>query len=54
MSYLYEMERKGKRARQRRDRERECVREQWEEVESVVKATIAENLIVGIRIGLRW
>jgi hypothetical protein len=56
LSYLYETERRGKRARQQRDRERECVREggwQREEVASVVKMTVEENRIVGIRIGLR-
>jgi hypothetical protein len=56
MSYLYEMERRGKRARQRRDREREGVREGgWlrEEVASVVKMTVEENGPFGIRIGLR-
>ncbi len=46
MPYLYETERRGKRARQRRDREREGVRERGllrEEVASVVKMTIEEN-----------
>jgi len=46
MSYLYEMERWGKRGRQRRDRERDGVREGgWlrEEVASVVKMTVEEN-----------
>ena len=55
MSYLYEMERRGKRARQRRDREREGVRAGgWlrEEVASVVKMTVEENRPFGIRIGL--
>ncbi len=54
--YLYEMERRGKRARQRRDREREGGREGgWlrEEVASVVKMTVEENGPFGIRIGLR-
>jgi hypothetical protein len=55
MSYLYEMERRGKRARQQRDREREGVREGgWlrEEVSLVVKMTV-EDRPFGIRIGLR-
>jgi hypothetical protein len=46
MSYLYETERWGKRERQRRDREREGVREgEWlrEEVASVVKTTVEDN-----------
>ncbi len=53
---IYETERMGKRARQRRDREREGVREGgWlrEEVASVVKMTIEENGLFGIRIRLR-
>ena len=44
-----------KRARQRRDRKRECARDggwQREEVVSVVKTTIEENGSFGIRIGL--
>ena len=56
MSYLYETERRGKRARQRRDREGERAREggwQREEVGSVVKMTVEENGPFGIRIGLR-
>jgi len=47
------MERRGQRARQRRDRKRECVREGgWlrEEVASVVKMTFEENGPFGIRI----
>ncbi len=50
------MERRGKRARQRREREGECAREggwQREEVTSVVKTTVEENRPFGIRIGLR-
>jgi hypothetical protein len=49
------MERRGKRARQQRDRKRDCAREggwQREEVASVVKTTIEENEPFGIRIGL--
>jgi hypothetical protein len=56
MSYLYETERRGKRARQQKDREREGAREggwQGEEVASVVKMTVEENGPFGIRIGLR-
>jgi hypothetical protein len=56
MLCLYEMERRGMRARQRRDREGECAREggwQQEEVGSVVKMTIEENGPFGIRMGLR-
>jgi hypothetical protein len=44
-SYLYETERRGKRARHRRDRERECAREGEQlqnEVASVVKMAIEE------------
>jgi hypothetical protein len=51
---LYETERRGKRARQWRDRKRESVREGgWlrEEVASVVKTTVEENGPFGIRIG---
>ena len=56
MPYLYEMERRGKRARYRIDQERQCVREggwQREEVVSVVKMTYEENGPFGIRIGLK-
>jgi len=56
MPYLYETERRGKKARQRRDWEREGVRAGgwlWEEVASVVKMTVEENRPFGIRIGLR-
>ncbi len=56
MLYLYETKRRGKRARQRRDREREGVREGgWlqEDVASVVKMTVEKNEPFGIRIGLR-
>ncbi len=55
--YLYETERRGKRARQQRDWEKECLREGgWlkEEVESVVKMTVGENGPFRIRIGLKW
>ncbi len=48
------MERRGQRARQRRDRKRECVREGgWlrEEVVSALKVAAAENRPFGIRIG---
>ncbi len=50
------MERRGKRAREQRDQEREGVREGgWlgEEVASVVKTTVEENGPFGIRIGLK-
>jgi hypothetical protein len=50
------MERRGKRARCRRDRERECARKgRWlrGNVASVVKMTIEENGPFGIRIGLK-
>ncbi len=53
MLFLYEMERRGKRARWWRDRESECVREGgWllEEVASVVKMTVEENRPFRIRI----
>ncbi len=56
MFYLYETERRGKRARCQRDRHRECVREGgWlrEEVASVVKMIVEENGLFWIRIGLR-
>ncbi len=52
-TYLYRTERRGKRARQWRDRERVCVRDgegQGEEVVAVVKMAAEENGIVGIRI----
>ncbi len=50
MLHLYETERRGKRARQCRDREREGVREGgWlrEEVASVVKTAVEENNHLG-------
>ncbi len=56
MLYLYETERRGKRARQQRDQEGECGRDggwQREEVGSVVNMTLEENGPFGIRIGLR-
>ncbi len=56
MPYLYETERRGKRARQQKDREREGVREGgWlrEDVVWVVKMTVEENRPFGMRIGLR-
>jgi hypothetical protein len=48
------MERRGQRAKQRRDRKRECVREGgWlqEEVASVIKTAVEENGRFGTSIG---